>query len=97
MMNLNWAEKYGIRVLFGKIPDIGPDAAYNDFLKVEELHKNKSKGSILHLAKCLIQKKEIKKAIDYLKLAYELPIRTSEHQIDNDEILTLLNKHSKLE
>ena len=95
-MSLSWAEKYGIRVLFGKIPDIGPDDAYNDFLKVEELHKNKSKGSILHLAKCLIQKNEIKKAIDYLKLAYELPIRTTEHQLDNNEILTLLSKHSKI-
>ena len=34
MCNLTWAEKYGIRVLFGKVPEITLEDAYKDFLKV---------------------------------------------------------------
>ena len=34
MCSLSWPEKYGIRVLFGKTPEITFDDAYNDFLKV---------------------------------------------------------------
>ena len=51
MCNLSWAEKTGVRLVFGKVPSVDLSDALNDFLKVEELHKNKSKGNLLHLAK----------------------------------------------
>jgi hypothetical protein len=51
MLNLNWAEKTGIRLMFGKIPDFSLDDAFNDFSKAQELNANKSKGNLLHLAK----------------------------------------------
>ena len=35
MCNLNWAEKYGCRLVFGYIPDVTLDDALNDFLKVK--------------------------------------------------------------
>jgi len=35
MCNLNWAEKYGIRLVFGSIPAVTLDDALNDFLKVQ--------------------------------------------------------------
>jgi hypothetical protein len=34
MCNLSWAERYGIRVVFGKVPDVSFEMAMNDFLKV---------------------------------------------------------------
>jgi hypothetical protein len=51
MCNLSWIEKNGIRLLFGNVPSVTIDDALSDFLKVEELHKQKSKGNLLHLAK----------------------------------------------
>jgi hypothetical protein len=51
MCNLSWAERYGARVVFGKLPEVSLDDAYNDFLMVEKMHKNKSKGNLLYLAK----------------------------------------------
>lgn len=78
MCNLSWAEKTGVRLVFGKVPNVDLSDALKDFLKVEELHKNKSKGNLLHLAKCLIIKNDIKKAVEYLHLANKLPNRTAE-------------------
>lgn len=92
--NLTWAERYGVRVIFGKVPNVTIEYALNDFLKVEELHKNKSKGSSLHLAKCYISQGNIESAIKYLNIANGLPTRTSEHLIDNEEIESLLKKYS---
>ncbi len=34
MCNLSWAEKYGVRLVFGKIPDISIENAYQDFIQV---------------------------------------------------------------
>lgn len=93
MCNLSWAERYGVRVIFGKLPDVTIESAMKDFLKVEELHKNKSKASSLYLAKCYINQGNVEEAIKYLKIANELPIRTNEHLIDNEEIESLLQKY----
>ncbi len=51
MMNLNWAEKYGVRLIFGKVPEITLNDALENFTQVEKLYTNKSKGNLLHLAK----------------------------------------------
>ena len=53
MCNLNWAERYGVRILFGKIPNVNIELALADFLMHEELHTNKSKGCSLYLAKVI--------------------------------------------
>ena len=34
MCNLSWAEKYGIRLVFGKVPDSSIEDAMQDFFKV---------------------------------------------------------------
>ena len=65
-------------MIFGKVPNVTIEYALNDFLKGEELHKNKSKGSSLHLAKCYISQGNIESAIKYLNIANGLPTRTSE-------------------
>lgn len=94
MCNLSWAERYGIRLIFGKVPNVNIESAVKDFLKVEELHNKKSKGSTLYLSKCYINQNEIAKAIEYLKIALELPVRTNEHLIENEEVISLLKKYS---
>ena len=55
MQELSWAEKYAIRLLFGKIPAVSTDDAMNDFLRSEQLHSGKSKGNLLYLAKVCMQ------------------------------------------
>lgn len=94
MLNLSWAERYGVRLIFGKIPNVSIEYAMEDFLKVEELHKNKSKGSTLHLAKCYINQGNIDEALNYLSIAKDLPTRTNEHLNDNEEIESLLKQYS---
>lgn len=94
MCNLSWAERYGVRIVFGKVPDVSIEYAMEDFLKVEELHKNKSKGCSLHLAKCYINQRNIEKALDYLNVAIDLPVRTNEHLVENEEISALLKQYS---
>lgn len=37
MCNLSWAERYGIRLIYGKIPSVNIECAINDFLKVDIL------------------------------------------------------------
>jgi len=54
MCSLSWAERYGVRIVFGKMPNITIEYAMENFSKVEELHKNKSKGCSLYLAKVKI-------------------------------------------
>jgi hypothetical protein len=51
MMNLNWAEKYGVRLIFGKVPEVTLNDALENFTQAERLYANKSKGNLLHLAK----------------------------------------------
>lgn len=94
MCNLSWAERYGVRVIFGKVPSVDIDLAMSDFLKHEELHKNKSKGCSLHLAKCYINKGEIEEALKYLSVASDLPTRTIQHELDNEEIEALIKQYS---
>jgi hypothetical protein len=53
MCNLNWAEKTGVRLMFGKSPDVSLDDAMENFVQVEKLHKNKSKGNLLYYAKVI--------------------------------------------
>lgn len=93
MCNLSWAERAGIR-MFGPVPNVSLDDAFEDFLKAEELQKNKSKGNLLHLGKCYISKNQMSKAIECLKKAKELPTRSAEHLKDNEEIESLLKKYS---
>jgi hypothetical protein len=94
MANLSWAEKYGIRLIYGQTPAVSVDDAFRDFLKAEELNGGKSKGNLLYLAKCYIQKFQTEKAVTLMKKAIELPNRTSEHLKCHDELLALLKKHS---
>jgi hypothetical protein len=53
MCNLSWAERYAARVVFGKVAQVNLNDAYEDFLMVEKMHKNKSKGNLLYLAKVI--------------------------------------------
>jgi hypothetical protein len=43
----------------------------------------------------LINKNEIKSALEHLQVALNLPTRTADHELDNQEITALLNKYSK--
>ena len=62
--------------MFGKVPNVEFSDALNDFLKVEELHKNKSKGNLLHLAKVILNELNNKFLLNdiiiliYLKLVF---------------------------
>lgn len=94
MCNLSWAERYGVRVIFGKVPNVDIEQAMSDFMKHEELHKNKSKGCSLHIAKCLINRGETEEALNYLNVAIELPTRTIQHGLDNEEIDALIKQYS---
>jgi hypothetical protein len=42
----------------------------------------------------LIAKNEIEKAVFYLNQAKNLPNKTKEHELDNEEISTLLKKYA---
>ena len=35
MCNLSWPEKYGVRLVFGKVPDVNLEDAHRDFLRVK--------------------------------------------------------------
>ena len=87
MNNLNWAEKCGVRLLFGKVPEITLDDALDNFIQVEKLNASKSKGNLLYLAKCLIAKEEAVKAVFYLSQAKKLPNRTIEVIFDFDFLI----------
>jgi hypothetical protein len=43
----------------------------------------------------LISKNDIKSAIEHLQVALNLPARTADHELDNQEITALLTKYSK--
>jgi len=43
----------------------------------------------------LISKNDIKSAVEHLHVALNLPTRTADHELDNQEISALLNKYSK--
>jgi hypothetical protein len=51
MMNLNWAEKYGVRLIFGRVPEVTLNETLENFVQAERLYTCKSKGNLLHLAK----------------------------------------------
>lgn len=94
MCNLSWIEKNCVRLLFSNVPEITFEDALNDFERVEVLHRNKSKGNLLHLAKCLIVKNEVERAKELLKVALSLPKRTAEHEENNKEIESIMKKYS---
>lgn len=93
MCNLSWAEKGGIRLIYGKIPRISIETALDDFVAAEKIHPRKSKGNLLYLAKCLIAKGKVSEAREYLEIASSLPSKTSEHEKDSIEIDLLLKKY----
>lgn len=94
MCNLSWAERSGLKLIFGKVPNITLNDAMENFEQVEKLYGNRSKGNLLHLAKCLIAKNDVQKAVAYLKQAGQLPNKTKDHEADSAEIASLLKKYS---
>ncbi|CAF0869074.1 unnamed protein product [Brachionus calyciflorus] len=93
MSKLNWAETYAIKLIFGNIPKITMDDAFNDFLQAENLNPQKSKGNLLYISRCFIEKNDKENALKYLNYASMISSKNNEEDKDEKEVIQMTKKY----
>lgn len=91
---LSWVERQVAGTLFAAPPTSTVEEALTNFVNAEKLNPGKWKENQLFIAKCLIEKRDYYKAVEWLDKATSLPVVSQDDRTAQQEIDGLLYKYS---
>ncbi|WAR19008.1 RMD2-like protein [Mya arenaria] len=90
---LSWLERKAAATLFATPPSATIDETLTHFLKADKLNPGKWKENILFIAKCYIEKRAYKQAVEWLNKGQQIPTVSQDDKQSATEITALLSKY----